>query len=284
MTRIYRTPEPFILHGHGDRALTELLMIHGFTGSPSEFRRIGYFMNDLGYTVRGILLPGHGTTPEDMIKTGWDDWHNAVLKSYDDIRNKEKKRIFAIGHSMGGLLALKLSMERMLSGVVTLSAPIFFTTWKTVLAVLAQYFIKYVDKKPTVAAHIIEEACTYDRAPVPCVVHLRKLLKLVKSSLDQVRVPIFIGQGERDNLVIPRRSADYIYSKVASPLRQVTYYSRTSHSILLEEEWAQVYEDIHQFIETVTQLGAWKQAAVSEVPYTIVEEAGDIDDHTRSVN
>ncbi|MCZ8513936.1 alpha/beta fold hydrolase [Paenibacillus filicis] len=265
MTRLYKSTEPFVFEGAGETASTELLMIHGFTGSPSEFRRLGYYMNDLGYTVRAVLLPGHGTTPEDMIRTGWDDWWGHVLDTYDAIRDRERKRIIAVGHSMGGLLALKLSMDRKLDGVISLASPVFLTSRKTILAVLLQFFIKYVDKKPTAAAHLLEEACTYEKAPLPCVVALRKLLKLVKSSLNQVKAPVMVAQGERDGLVLPR-SAEYIYGHVSSPFRELAYYPKTSHAILLDEERDQVYEDIHRFILKLEQLGAWEQAAAACSP------------------
>ncbi|MCZ8522208.1 MULTISPECIES: alpha/beta hydrolase [Paenibacillus] len=268
MTRSYRTTEPFYLEGTGERASTELLLIHGFTGSPAEFRRMGYYMNDLGYSVRGILLPGHGTTPEDMIRTGRDDWSRHVVESYDAIRaegNGPEKRIVAIGHSMGGLLALKLAMERPLAGVVSLAAPIFLASRKTILAVLLQYFVKYVERRPTVPAHIIEEACSYSRTPIPCVVDLRKLLKHVKSSLNEVKAPLFIGQGGKDKLVVPH-SADYIYRHVSSAFRQISYYPLTSHAILLDEDRERVYADIHRFLVTLDHIGTGEQTAAGYSP------------------
>jgi carboxylesterase len=264
-TRVYNTPLPFTLEGSGERASTHLLMIHGFTGSPSEFRRLAYAMQDLGFSVHGVLLPGHGTTPEDMIRTGWLDWSGHVLQAYDTLHKQGAKRIIAMGHSMGGLLALKLAIERTVDAVVSLATPIFLTSNKTALAVLLQYFLKYVERKPTVAAHIIEEACTYDRTPVPCVVDLRKLMKHVKANLHQVRAPLFVGQGELDGLV-KSQSADYIYKHVGSSLRQIPYYPVTSHAILLDEEREQVYEDIYRFLTVIENYGAWEQAAAGLAP------------------
>lgn len=265
MTQIFKSPEPFRLEGSGRLADTELLMIHGFTGSPSEFRRLGYYLNDLGYTVNAVLLPGHGTTPEDMIRTRWTDWLEHVRQCYDRMAERPDKRIVCIGHSMGGLLALKLAMERPVEGVVSLATPIYLTSRKPALAVLLQHFIKYVDKKRIAARHIIEEACTYDKAPVPCVVDLRRLLKSVKTSLKQVRVPVFVAQGEKDGVVHPR-SAEFIYHHIASPVRQISMYGETSHAMLLDREKERVYADIHGFLQNLDSFGAWKQAAACLSP------------------
>ncbi len=251
------------MEGAGERASIQLLLIHGFTGSPSELRRLGYYLNDLGYTVNAILLPGHGTTPEDMIRTGRYDWSGHVLRSYDtmDAGRARGGKIVAIGHSMGGLLALELAMKRRLDGVVSLAAPIYLSSRKTALALLLQYFIKYVERRPMSAAPLIEEACTYDKTPVRCVVDLRKLIKLVKAGLDQVSAPIFVGQGEKDGMVLPK-SAEYIYGHVSSRVRQIEYYPHSSHGLLLDGERERVYEDISRFLRTLDRAGTWKQAVV----------------------
>ncbi len=43
-----------------------MLLIHGFTGSPPEMRLVGEYLHRRGLTVYAPLLPGHGTTVEDM--------------------------------------------------------------------------------------------------------------------------------------------------------------------------------------------------------------------------
>ncbi|OXM84987.1 alpha/beta hydrolase [Paenibacillus rigui] len=250
MNREYRTPEPFFLEGHGDRAAVHLMLIHGFTSSPAEFRKLGYYLNDMGYTVDAVLLPGHGTSPEDMIKTGHGHWTGHVVKGYDEIVDRRKKKVVAIGHSMGGLLALQLALERRLDGVAALAAPIFLMSRKTVFAVLLQYVLKYIEKKPSVSAHLLQETWTYTKTPIPCVVDLRRLLKQVKSKLGEVKTPIWIGQGEMDRLVHPR-SAGYIYEHVASASKIIKHYPGMSHALLLDEGRDLVYKDIHAFIASL---------------------------------
>ena len=50
------------------------LLIHGFASSPPEMRPLGDFLHQRGITVSAPLLPGHGTVPEDLNRTLWQDW------------------------------------------------------------------------------------------------------------------------------------------------------------------------------------------------------------------
>ena len=133
--------------GAGPNAETVVLLIHGFTGSPSEFRRLGYYLNDQGYTVKAILLPGHGTTPEDMIRTGFRDWWRCVKEAFEELREAGFQRVIPIGHSMGGLLSLKLAMEEEVPAVVSLATPIHLGSRKVIFAFLIQFFVKYISKR-----------------------------------------------------------------------------------------------------------------------------------------
>ncbi|CAM3699514.1 alpha/beta hydrolase [Marinicrinis lubricantis] len=249
--RIYKSTEPFVWEGRGDLSSTALLLVHGFTGSPSEFRRAAYYWNDTGYTVSAVRLPGHGTKPEDMILTGWTDWWGHVLQAYDQLKAQGFEQIVAVGHSMGGLLSLLLSLERHLDGVVSLGTPIYVNTRNAVFARYVHRFIKYVAKKPSTYSSLIrEESCAYDRTPVKCVVSLQHLVRKVKKSLHQVKVPLLIVQGLKDQTVQPR-SADYIYHRSNSEIKEVAYFPNTSHAILLDEERVKVYKQIDRFVQTI---------------------------------
>lgn len=249
-----RSPEPFFLQGHGSRESTAILAVHGFTGSPAEFHRAGRALNQVGYTIDAIRLPGHGTTPERMLETGWSDWWQHVLDSYESLRLRGYDKIVVLGHSMGGLLALKLAMERPVDGIVSLAAPVYLWTRKTALAFLLRYIVDYVEKKPSAAQDILNETWAYSRAPVVCVISLRQLMRLVRRSLADVRAPIFIGQGTKDGTVRPR-SALYIYERVSSGIKDLRFYPRSSHALLLDRERENVYADIGRFVDDLCGIG-----------------------------
>ena len=91
-----------------------VLLIHGFTGLPAELLLMGEFLNKQGFTVLGVRLAGHGTTVEDMSHMTWEDWMDSVRDGYA-LLSGYCEDISVIGHSMGGLFALLLSTEEIVS-------------------------------------------------------------------------------------------------------------------------------------------------------------------------
>lgn len=245
--RMYRTTEPFEFVGTRVEELPTILLIHGFTGSPSELRRLGYALNDEGYHVEGIRLPGHGTVVEDMLPTRWEDWYGHALERYDELV-EQGRPVVPIGHSMGGLLALMLASERPVPAVVSVSAPIYLSNRKAVFAPIMQYFMKYSPKEVSkVAREILEEALTYERTPVPCVASLQRGLRMTKRRLREVKVPALVLQGGNDQTVQPR-SGPYIMERLGSTEKKYKFYPDSSHGILLDRDRESVFADIIGFL------------------------------------
>ena len=59
-----------------------VLLCHGFTGTPQSLRPWGEYLAERGYTVHVPLLPGHGTTWQDMNSTRWQDWYACVDRAF----------------------------------------------------------------------------------------------------------------------------------------------------------------------------------------------------------
>src|SRR3972149_1032004 len=73
--------QPFYFPGTNGRAV---LLIHGWTSTPYEVRRLGKYLNEKGYTAHAPLLKGHGTAPEDLEQSSWQDW----LKNIDEAHSR----------------------------------------------------------------------------------------------------------------------------------------------------------------------------------------------------
>ena len=92
--------EPFSAIGgpHG------VLVLHGFTGNPSSMRGVAEALAAVGFAVELPLLPGHGTSVEDMLTTDFTDWSATVEAAYLDLAGRTD-RVVTVGLSMGGTLA-----------------------------------------------------------------------------------------------------------------------------------------------------------------------------------
>ena len=69
-----------------------MLVLHGFTGNPSSMRGLAEAMAGAGFHVEMPRLPGHGTTVEDMMTTGWADWTGEVEAAYAAARRAGRAR------------------------------------------------------------------------------------------------------------------------------------------------------------------------------------------------
>ncbi|OEF99703.1 hypothetical protein BHF71_07695 [Vulcanibacillus modesticaldus] len=243
-----RRPDPFFYEGKKE---VGILLIHGFTGSPAELSLLGKFLHQTGYTVYAPLLAGHGKTPEEMKKTNKDDWWNSVLEAYEHLKQKGYDRIIAIGLSMGGILALKLAMEKPLLAVIPMAAPIFVHDRRVALTRWLKYFITYSVKEKK-EEHIESQLASYDRVPVICVESLHKLIKEVKVSLNKVGIPTLVIQGMNDETVVPE-SANYIFNNINSTLKEIKWYHQSTHIITLDNEREKLFEDIRLFLERVSK-------------------------------
>ena len=85
---------------------------------------IGHYLHSQGYTVCGVRLKGHGTTPQDMAKTRWEDWLDSAEQGYKKLE-LVCDEIYVIGFSMGGILAINLGLKHKFKAAAIISAPIF---------------------------------------------------------------------------------------------------------------------------------------------------------------
>jgi len=101
-----------------------VLLLHGLTGMPSEMRPVARHLTSLGYAVETPLLPGHGGSHRDLLRTTWREWLNGARAALRRIAGQTEPVVVA-GLSMGALLAVLLAAEEecaaWISGIVLLS-------------------------------------------------------------------------------------------------------------------------------------------------------------------
>ena len=81
-----------------------VLMLHGFSGTPDAFHTLPEQIAAAGWRVEAPLLPGHGTSPRAMERTGAQAYIDFAAEAYAALRARYETLV-VLGHSMGGALA-----------------------------------------------------------------------------------------------------------------------------------------------------------------------------------
>lgn len=237
--------QDFLLKGN----TAALLFIHGFTASPSEVLPTARLINETaGFTVKGILLPGHGTRPEDLNRTAWRDWFGAVDKACH-IMLQEYQSVYVAGLSMGGMLAL-LSGLRItgLKGVVSINAPLYI---RGLLAVRLLQFIKYCRSswpKPEIDHELKRQGrFAYECYPLKALDNMLKLRKIVMKELPAMKIPVLLFQSLQDETVLPQ-SARYIEEACRNYPVQRVDLPHSRHVATMGPEIDKIAEGIIKFI------------------------------------
>lgn len=242
MLAIIRGAEPFLLPG-GDHGV---LLIHGFTGSPSEMRLLGDQLNSLGYTVLAPRLCGHGTSVREMRQTSWPHWYSAVEDGYH-LLHGICRHVAVVGLSMGGLMTLKLAAEYPVDRLVALSTPIYIADRRLHLLPAYRLFQRYVTKqRKRYDVDPIYTVC-YDRTPLDSLASMLELIKHVEVLLPVVRAPALVIQSRREHTVRPE-SARLIYNRLGSIDKKLVWLEKSGHVVTLDKERDQVFQYIADFL------------------------------------
>lgn len=230
----------------GDRKVG-CLLIHGFTSTPGELRPLGEYLNAAGFTIFGVLLPGHGTKPEDMMGVSHEQWYAAVVQGYEKIK-AECESVVVIGHSLGGLLAIKLATNYPVDKLITLAAAIKPMDRSLYFAGLAKHFLKYTKWKPK--TYPLEQKpymLGYNKFPVAAVHQLHLLVKQVRALLPEIMVDTLVIQSRRDKTVAPK-SATRIHNLIKSERKQVLWLDNVGHAFPAAPNGRRVFGEIVKWI------------------------------------
>ena len=218
-----------------------ILMIHGFTSSPGDFKELANFLAERDITVYAPLLPGHGTHPRDLKGIKYQDWINSAQQSLNLLGTKKK---FVLGYSMGGTLALSLAAKNDLDGVISINSAVFLANKYVPFIQLIKLVQTYTAKKPEdIIQFINEKRVVYDSMPLDSITELQKLINTVQ--LQQVSEPILIFQSDNDKIILPE-SAKYIYSNVNSEDKILISLANSTHSKLTNQD--ETFNRLYEFI------------------------------------
>lgn len=238
--------KPFFFQA-GSRAV---LLLHGFTGSSSDVRMLGRFLEKNGYTCHAPHYKGHGVPPEELIETSPEDWWEDVLQGYQTLKDAGYEEIAVAGLSLGGVFSLKLSTMKPVKGIVTMCSPMTMRTTDKMFEGVLKYAKDYKRFEGKQDDEIEQEVEAIQSKGMPSLPALQQLVGDVRKELDMVYAPLLVVQSKNDEVIDPD-SAHIIYDEVESLKKEIHWFEQSGHVITLDKEKEQLHEAVLKFLESL---------------------------------
>ena len=229
-----------------------VLLLHSYTSNPLEFKELAQFLIKKGFTVYAPLLPGHGTHPDDLIGKTLEDWHRSVEQAYDYLA-KRVRRVYVVGNSFGGNLAIHLAAQRhpALVGLISLGTPVR-VRWqrlsKFLIALMhrvKKYHVVHFRDQQLVAQ--LKSKGIYPLMPLKSLQQFFSGLDLTVQKLARVTVPALVVQSSRDRVTDPR-SAEWIYQHLGTEKKELLWVDGTTHALVVHDKRRLLYQAILRFL------------------------------------
>lgn len=244
--------QPFYFQGNNGKGV---LLVHGWTSTAYEVRRLGKYLSEEGFTVSGPMLRGHGTKPEDLENITYQDWLADLLKAYDELQ-KECGEVYIGGTSIGASLAILLALQRpQTKGLVLMATPYkiklesLLETWGKLILPFKKYNNKFYPPTFGVAT-TITRVIAYQKYSTKSALEVIRLVKAVREKFAEIKQPCFLIQSKQDH-VVSHGSMDKIYEKIGSDIKKKKYINRAYHTFISDIKNEHVFTDILEFLKEI---------------------------------
>lgn len=237
-----------------DNEVAGILLIHGYMAAPEEMRSFANFLHAKGFTVYVPRLKGHGTSPEDLARTSYEQWIESVEAGYTILKHSCNHIILG-GFSTGAGLALDLATRvNDVKALFAVAPPMklqdlgswfvpAIDTWNIIikkmnLAPIAKEFIENHPENP----HI-----NYHRNPIAGIHQLEKLMEQLETKLKDINLPTLVIQSRKDPVVNPKGTFG-LFQKLGSEIKEYYVFDVNRHGILIGKNIDRIYHAVNNFI------------------------------------
>jgi carboxylesterase len=228
-----------------------VLVLHGFTGNPQSMRPLAEAFAAAGFAVELPLLPGHGTSLDDMQETGWPDWSAAADEAYGRLAARADKVVVA-GLSMGGALTAWLGGRHAdIAGFVFINA---LATEPPGIRELVQSMIDAGETTMDAIGSDIADPgvseLSYPGTPLRPLASMFDAADELAGALAAITAPSLVFTSTQDH-VVPITDSDVIAATVNGPVERVTL-DRSYHVATLDFDRPIIEEQSVAFARRVT--------------------------------
>lgn len=228
-----------------------ILCLHGFLGSPAQFRPFfPFFPPD--YSVYALLLDGHGGSTRDFGRSSMEKWQQQAKNAVRRL-SEQYTEIYIIAHSMGTFFAIEASLAfPQVKGIFLLATPLKIHIGRTAFSNSVKAFLGlHKADDPVGRAYMEAHSVALSKKPweyirwIPRCRELFRESRAMRETIVRTAVPCRILQSERDELV-SRTALCYIPDK---PNIITTILPGARHFIYTDENMQTIAAALRDFLK-----------------------------------
>lgn len=222
-----------------------ILIIHGFAGGTYDEEPLFFkLQRNLEFDVYNFTLPGHSTNLSADVK--YIDWIKAVDEKIEYLNNVGYKKIYIIGHSMGGVLATHAAIHYKSVKKLVLVAPAFeFLSLEK-----ENSFVKMLKNGPEIIKtyHVKEVFSRFLKVSFSQFKEFEKLINMSKDNPEKITVPTLVIQGLSDQLV-PYESSKKVFESMNCN-KWLIEIDEVTHDAFCGVKVDKICEEINKFLKS----------------------------------
>lgn len=206
-----------------------VLLLHGFCGTPATLEPIADALVTSGFEVCVPLLPGHGTTPEDLQTHTYADWLGAASDALDRLFARVAN-VGVLGFSMGGALATQLTARSASVSALSLINPLVVPKDAGYIGLIEGLISSGQTMASSIGGDLADPSArdaSYQSTPLVAALSLLSSLDEVVADLERVSAPVLLFSSRVDHVVEPA-NGDRVVLDVAGPVERV-WLERSYH-------------------------------------------------------
>lgn len=250
-----------------ENAKGTVIISHGIAEHSGRYHELTAFLNDKGYNVVRYDLRGHGQSQGKRGKLKSfhqmiDDLHVLVEQE----KQLKPKKIFLLGHSMGGLIVDIYAVKyKDVDGIISSAAPSYFVKDTWLLRFLGYKWLGFVRMKTNFSDgrlsrnKDVEDA--YEQDPLNLKYFYVSLagnlmisgVRYLNKRIKDFQIPVLFIHGGADKITPPEFS-QRLYDLVAVEDKKLIIYEASYHEILNDLDKEQVMKDIEVWLDYHTEV------------------------------
>ncbi|MEG0767817.1 MAG: alpha/beta fold hydrolase [Clostridia bacterium] len=224
-----------------------------------HMRPLGEALHAAGFSVRGILLPGHGLSVQEMQKSNAQQWLQACREACAEML-QQYDTVSVAGLSMGGVLAIRMAEEYPIAALIPLAPAMRFRSAVNYLAPVVKYIVPILSweavtkegedhrKRFKPEDFLFDYDYGYPQTPVAKVQDMMQLMRMARVDLKKVQCPALIIQSHRDESV-HRSVPEMITRHISSRVKRIMWVDRSSHVCTLGPDREEIQRECIAFLQ-----------------------------------